>query len=198
VPESSASLDRYYKDIAAGDPDAFGAWVAGAEPRVRASLHSFAQRVDTEAIVQETLLRIWQVAPRFQPDGRRDGLVRLAVRIARNLAISELRRTRLDPVELNQLIRLADQARPSPPPPDPLLRRLIERCRALLPERPRRALSLRLAARGGRSDVQLAADAGMKPNTFLQNVRRARLHLADCLTAGGAVLPGIPQPGGTP
>ena len=77
-----ADLDRYLPAIAAGDPDAFGHWVAGAEPRVRLSLSSFATRVDTEAVVQETLLRVWQVAPRFRPDGRPDGLVRLAVRIA--------------------------------------------------------------------------------------------------------------------
>ena len=34
--------------------------------------------------------RVWQVAPRFKPDGRPDALLRLAIRIGRNLAVSEL------------------------------------------------------------------------------------------------------------
>lgn len=98
-----ADLDTHLSAIVAGDADAFGRWVAGAEPRVRGSLASFAAVVDTEAVVQETLLRIWQVAPRFRPDGRPDGLVRLAVRIARNLAVSEVRRARVAPAEADEL-----------------------------------------------------------------------------------------------
>jgi DNA-directed RNA polymerase specialized sigma24 family protein len=94
-----ADLDSLVPLIGAGSMEAFGRWMAGAEGRVTESLRSFAARVDTEAVLQETLLRVWQVAPRFVPDGKRDGLVRLAVRIARNLAVSELRRSRLDPVE---------------------------------------------------------------------------------------------------
>ena len=55
---------------------------------------SFAAVVDVEAVLQESLLRVWQVAPRFDADGGPNGLLRLAIRIARNLAVSELRRTR--------------------------------------------------------------------------------------------------------
>ena len=33
-----------------------------------------------EAVVQETLLRLWQVAPRHTPDGRPDSLLRLGIR----------------------------------------------------------------------------------------------------------------------
>ena len=63
-------LDDQLAAIAAGDPDAFGRWVAGAEHELRASLASFAAAVDSEVIVQETLLRMWQVAPRVERDGR--------------------------------------------------------------------------------------------------------------------------------
>src|SRR3954451_1161134 len=87
-----SDLDQHLPGIQAGDPEVFARWVAGAEGRVRLSLRSFAAQVDAEAVVQETLLRVWQVAPRFVADGRPDGLLRLAVRIARNLAISEARR----------------------------------------------------------------------------------------------------------
>src|SRR3954452_20513699 len=85
-------LDEHLAAIQAGDADAFERWVAAAEATVRLALRSFAARVDTEAVLQETLLRIWQVAPRFVPDGRPNALVRLAVRTARNLAISDVRR----------------------------------------------------------------------------------------------------------
>jgi RNA polymerase sigma-70 factor (ECF subfamily) len=177
--------DALLDAIVAGDADAFGRWVAGAEPRLRRGLRSFAGQVDTEAVVQETLLRVWQVAPRFQRDGRPDGLLRLAQRIARNLAISELRRARCTPTEVERLERAADAEAEAPVPPDPLLRKLIRICLERLPERPRIALGARIAARGGRSDHDLSAEAGMKLNTFLQNVRRARIGLERCLAEQG-------------
>jgi RNA polymerase sigma-70 factor (ECF subfamily) len=184
-----SDLDQHLAAIVAGDPDAFGRWVAGAEPRVRASLSSFAEVVDTEAVVQETLLRIWNVAPRFQPDGRPDGLVRLAVRIARNLAIDETRRRRPDLLDREALQRSLDREAPPPPPVDPLLRRLIAACLEALPARPAAAIRQRLAARGGQPDHALAEAAGIKLNTFLQNVRRARAGLQKCLERQGVSLP---------
>ena len=77
-------LDVHLAAIVAGDTRAFGSWMAGAEARVRDSLRSFAQVVDTEAVLQETLLRTWQVAPRLVADGRPDGLLRMAIRIGRS------------------------------------------------------------------------------------------------------------------
>lgn len=91
-------LDDHLALLASGDADAFGRWLAGAEPRLRGSLRSYAARLDTEALVQEVLLRVWQVAPRHLPDGRPNSLLRLAIRIARNLAIDEIRRVRSEPI----------------------------------------------------------------------------------------------------
>ena len=82
---SRVDLDEHLAEIQAGDPDAFGRWIAAAEPTLRETLRSFAAVVDTEAVLQEALLRVWQVAPRFVRDGEPNGLFRLAVRIARNL-----------------------------------------------------------------------------------------------------------------
>src|SRR5262245_66019536 len=87
-------LDPYLPGIALGDEDSFAAWIAGAEGPLRRSLRRFAAAVDTESVVQETLLRIWQVARRCEPDGRPNSLLRLAFRIARNLAVDETRRRR--------------------------------------------------------------------------------------------------------
>jgi DNA-directed RNA polymerase specialized sigma24 family protein len=174
-------LDRYLPDIVAGDTTAFGRWFAGAEPRLRASLSSVAADVDAEAVLQECLLRIWQVAPRFVPDGREDGLVRLAIRIARNLAISELRRRRIVPSLAAETVP-DDSGMPSAP--DPLLRRVIALCRDKLPSKPAAALAARLEG-AWQPDLELAATLGMKLNTFLQNVGRARKLLAQCLAAHG-------------
>lgn len=169
------NTDAFLARIVAGDTTAFAAWLARAEGPVRASLASFARSVDVEAVVQEALLRVWQVAPRFTPDGQPNALLRFAVRIARNLAVSEVRRTRATPVE-------AIEVAVEPEAPDPLLRAAIVDCRAQLPPKPRMAFDARL--RGGPDD-ELAQTLHMKLNTFLQNVTRARQLLADCLGKKG-------------
>ena len=183
-------LDVYLPAIAAGDTAAFARWMATSEGPVRASLTSFAAVVDVEVVVQKTLLRVWQVAPRFAPDGRPHGSLRLAVRIARNLAVSELRRTRATrPAEADELeAALAAAGDPAPAPPDPFLRDAVRACHDKLPERPRQALAARLSAAGGRDDADLADGLGMRLNTFLQNVGRARALLAECLRRAGVAL----------
>lgn len=173
--------DFLHAQIAAGDADAFGQWLAGAEPRVRGSLASFARVVDVEAVLQEALVRVWQVAPRFTPDGQPDSLIRFAVRIARNLAVSELRRTKARAIEVEDL----DEGVTQVPVPDPMLRQAIVECRDKLPTKPRMVLDARLEAAGGRDDAELADGLGMRLNTFLQNFTRARQLLAECLGKRG-------------
>jgi DNA-directed RNA polymerase specialized sigma24 family protein len=181
-------LDAELPAILAGDAAAFGRWLAAAERPVRESLRSFAAVLDAEAVLQEALLRVWQVAPRFQPDGRPNGLVRLGVRIARNLAISEVRRLRAVPAEPADVEAALAAAEHPPAPPDPLLREAIRACRERLSGRPRQALDARLAGGGGTDDLDLAAALGMRLNTFLQNVTRARQLLAECLRRRGVIL----------
>jgi RNA polymerase sigma-70 factor (ECF subfamily) len=179
-------LDVHLAAIVAGDTHAFGRWLAGAEGTVRDSLRSFATAVDVEAVLQEALLRVWQVAPRFEPDGRPNGLLRLGIRIARNLAVSEVRRTRATPVDAGDLEAALDAVEPDTP--DPMLRKAIVECRDKLPAKPRLALDSRLASAGGHDDVELAESLGMKLNTFLQNFTRARQLLIDCLKRRGIAL----------
>lgn len=182
-----SDLDDHLDAIAAGDARAFAAWVAGAEHSIRASLSGFARSVDVEVVVQETLLRMWQVAPRVERDGRKNSLLRLALRTARNLAIDEVRRSgRTEP--------LPEQAAEDSPlaalpvEPDPLLRRAIAICREKLPPKPAQALDARLHDQGAEPDGSLAAALGMRLNTFLQNITRARKLLADCLKRQGIEL----------
>lgn len=185
-----ADLDQHLPGIVAGDAVAFGRWVAGAEPQVRESLRAFAAAVDAEAVLQEALLRVWQSAPRFSADGRPNGLVRLAVRIARNLAVSELRRLKTDPVEDEDLERALArlEAYEFREGPDPLLRHLVEECRRRLPGKPALALAQRLESGGGDPDPVLAERVEMRLNTFLQNITRARKLMAECLKKKGVDL----------
>lgn len=180
-------IDEYTEAIIAGDATAFGHFMARAEGTVRDSLRSFAGRVDTESVLQETFLRIWQVAPRYQSDGKSNGLLRLALRIARNLAISETRRLRTGKNYTDDLYHRVQalQQGEGPRPPDPLLRRVIDGCRARLPKKPAQALTERLESAGGQADSALAARVGMTKNTFLQNFTRARKFLAQCLKDSG-------------
>jgi RNA polymerase sigma-70 factor (ECF subfamily) len=184
---SRPDLDEHLAAVQAGDPAAFGRWVAAAEPTLRETLRSFAATVDTEAVLQESLLRVWQVAPRFVPDGEPNGLFRLAVRVARNLAVSEWRRLsregrEREPEPALTLDLLGETA------PDPLLRRRIEECRDALPTKPGEALHARLMSDGTEPDELLAGRLSMRLNTFLQNITRARRLLAACLEARGVLL----------
>lgn len=176
--------------IRAGDSQAFAWWLAGAEPSLRRALRRFAAAVDVEAVLQEALLRVWQAAPELRDDGRPEVLLRFAHVTARNLAFSEARRLRVAPDELAALERAAAEAEsaPAPRPVDPLLRAAIAKCREKLPGKPRQALDARLQSQGGDEDGTLAAQLGMKLNTFLQNFTRARKLLAECLKKAGVDL----------
>jgi RNA polymerase sigma-70 factor (ECF subfamily) len=179
--------DTHLPGIVSGDPDVFGRWVAACELTLRLGLRAFAASVDTEAVLQETFLRVWQVAPRFEPDGRPNGLLRLAARIARNLAISEQRRLHVEPIDP----AVIDQTPPGDATSalrstaDPFLRQAIADCRGTLPGKPAQALAARLDAGGTEPDEVLAAKLSMRVNTFLQNFTRARRLLADCLRRHG-------------
>jgi RNA polymerase sigma factor (sigma-70 family) len=176
-------LDVHLPGIYARDPMAFARWMSACEPSVRESLRSFVTVVDVEAVLQEALLRVWRASPCFTPDGQPNALLRFAVRVARNLAISEVRRTKARPVEDETLERMTPPEEPAPP--DPMLRGAIAECHGRLPEQPRRALDARLASDGSTDDVALAASLSMRLNTFLQNFGRARKLLAECLEKHG-------------
>jgi RNA polymerase sigma-70 factor (ECF subfamily) len=180
MPDDPHLLDA----IASGDTDAFGRWASAVEPRLRTSLRSAADQVDVESVVQETLLRVWQAAPTLHPDGKPNPLLRLAFRISRNLVISELRRVRARPAVLARAEQLGRGEPRAPNAPDPMLREQIHRCRHTLPTRPAQALDARLQA-VGRPDRDIAEALGMRLNTFLQNVTRAKRLLAACLEKHG-------------
>lgn len=169
--------------IALGDVNAFKAFLAGTEVLVRNALRSFASRIDTEAIVQETYLRMWQVAPRVVVDARGNSYLRLTFRTARNLAISEVRRRRETLMPTDEM--LDEVLDDGPAAIDVLLRARILECLEALPHQPKAALTARLESEGQKPDRELAVSCNMQANTFLQNVTRARKLVAECLERRG-------------
>src|SRR4051794_27893426 len=122
---AEVDADSWLMAIAAGDSSAFGRWMSTTEPALRRVLRPFARKVDAEAVLQETFLRIWQVAPRVTRDGRPNALLRLAQVTARNLALSELRRARVNHQEVEALGAMTEQVVCIPALPDPMLRGAI-------------------------------------------------------------------------
>lgn len=168
--------------IQSGDADAFARWMSVVEEPLRLSLRSFAATVDVEAVLQEALLRTWNVAARVVPDGKPSSLFRVALRIARNLAVSERRKRRItdDGDET-----LAEMPADIPAPFDTMLLERVFDCAEKLPEKPRQALRARIASQGSEPDEVLAERLAMRLNTFLQNFTRARKLLAECLETFG-------------
>jgi len=180
-------LDYLLPLIQAGNREAFDAWAHEARASLQQRIGRFATAMDVEDVAQDTLLRIWQCAPTFTPDGRPNALFRFAVRCARNLVIDHLRRVRREPCPTDDIDRVATlRAQVAlPEEHDPGLRKLIVSGIARLPSRPRAALRSRLGTRGALDDSALAGLLGMRPNTFTQNLGRARRLLASHLGACG-------------
>ncbi len=187
-------VDAAWQEVRRGSEAGFRAWLPLVEPVLWRTLRPFARAVDVEAIVQEALLRMWVVAPSQQLEGENASL-RFALRLARNLAIDEARRRgREVPLAPDLPGGGDDGSDPRPatepaidpaPPPDPLLRRAILACIDKLPRQPKTALRARLDAAGALPDRLLAERVAMQPNTFLQNVIRARRLVEECLAASG-------------
>jgi RNA polymerase sigma-70 factor (ECF subfamily) len=181
--------DALLPAIAAGDVQAFAVWLRHGEPRIRLSLKRFARAVDTEAVLQETLLRLWQVAPRVSLDDKGDALARLGVQIAHNLAVDHVRRDRrLAQQQRQELLALQAEPASTTSESDPLLQQQVRECVERLPKQPAAALLSRIENQGGDADETLAARLGMQLNTFLKNFGRARQLLLECLHGRGVVL----------
>ena len=119
-----AGCDALFEAARGGSVEAFGAWAERVHLPLRRSLHAFASAVDVEVVVQETLLRMWQVAraPRPVLLGENASL-RFALGVARNVAREEARRARTGHlVPLGEWEETRETAVEPEPPPDPGLR----------------------------------------------------------------------------
>jgi DNA-directed RNA polymerase specialized sigma24 family protein len=185
-------IDSAFELARLGNDDGFEQWLRLVEIPVRASLRPFARAVDVEAAVQETLLRMFLVVR--DPERRlvgRDASLRFAIRVARNVAMEQVRHLRhetlVDPADLEQEGPCCDPD----PLADPALRRAILSCIERLPQKPREALLARLKDGHTSPNRDVAASVRMLVNTFLQNITRARKLLARCLEERGVHLPEV-------
>jgi DNA-directed RNA polymerase specialized sigma24 family protein len=183
-------IENAFRFARSGDQDAFARWMGMVEIPLRRSLSRFARAVDVEVVVQETFMRMWL----FALDHARvlegdNASLRFVHRVARNVALEEVRRCRQDrtvSLEGEKLDELPE-GRIDPPLPDPALGRAIGKCIERLPSQPRTAIMARINE-GHISDLDLAEGLRMKVNTFLQNIVRARKLLAACLKGRGISL----------
>lgn len=181
-------LDELFLLVRSGEPDAFADWMGMVEIPLRRSLQKFARAVDVEVVIQETFMRMWLVArsPERTLEGRNASL-KFAFRVARNVALEELRRYRLDRfVDLAELEDLLECSY-DPEPADPALARAIADCFRHLPDKLRIALTARLQG-DCQPDRVLAERLRLRLNTFLQNIVRARRAMEKCLEGRGVRL----------
>lgn len=179
-----SEIDVLFARVRRGDQAAFGRWMGRVERPIRMSLARFARAVDVEAVVQETLLRMWVLATQHlrELEGENASL-RFAIGLARNLARSEARRmgrVRFLPPE-----DLPEVPVEPPPAPDPGLAAAIRDCVERLSSKLRSVLQARMARGALEPDRELAAELNMRLNTFLQNVVRARHQMRKCLEGKG-------------
>jgi len=181
------TIDAAFAHARAGSHEAFAVWMGGVELPIRLSLRRFAQAVDVEAVMQETLLRMWLLSQERAHDlSRENASLRFAIGVARNIARSEARRwgreKLLPPDDFPEAVvnpePLSDQG----------LRRAIQECLARVAARPREALRGRMDFGGLMPDRDIAQSLRMTLNTFLQNIVRARKQVAACLERKGISL----------
>ena len=175
--------DLLFEVARRGDAEAFANWMALVEHPVRGSLRRFARAIDAESALQETFLRMWRAS---QDRGRafvgENASLRFTLRVARIVALEEVRRGKLDhPVSLDDLDPSSEPSIDPMPPFDEGLLKAIKDCVSRLRGKPRDALLTRLVRGHEQSDRDNAATLGMAVNTFLQNVVRARKSVAACL-----------------
>ena len=174
-PSDEALLRRY----AAGDPAAAQLLLDRLAPRLyRLALRLLGDPAEAEDVVQEAMLRLWQIAPRWQPGAAQPAT--WVYRVAMNLATDRLRRRRgvgLDSV--------AEPADPAPAPHEAMLtadrERALEGALAQLPDRQRQAVVLRHIE--GMSNPEIAAlmDVGVEAVESL--TARGKRRLVDLLSA---------------
>jgi len=186
--DAAERMEAAFRSARLGDRDEFALWMAMVEIPLRRNLSRSAREVDVEVVVQETFLRMWLIAQDRQRilEGDRASL-KYAFRVARNVALEEMRRNRRDRFVDLDLLEALPEGRVEPDPPDPALRRAIRECMDRLPAKPRSAISARVRD-GMLPDRDLASGLRMKVNTFLQNIVRARRLLRDCLRRRGVPL----------
>jgi RNA polymerase sigma-70 factor (ECF subfamily) len=133
-------------------------------------------RAQAEDISQETFLRFWQAAPRWQSDGKANILTWLR-RVATRLCIDERRRHR--PIYSDVI---PDRPDPTPHADLEIVRsetaQRVQAAILTLPERQRAALVLSYYQQASQSEGALALDVSEKAYESLLSRARAKLKIS--------------------
>ncbi len=172
---SDETLLRRYAD---GDAQAAQLLLDRMTPRLyRLALRLLADAAEAEDVVQEAMLRLWQIAPRWEPGAAQPAT--WAYRVAMNLATDRLRRRRSVP--LDAVPEPADEA---PAPFEALLEtdrtRALEAALAQLPDRQRQAVVLRHLE--GLPNPEIADVMGVGVEAVESLTARGKKRLADLLS----------------
>lgn len=177
---SDATLLARYAD---GDQAAARALTFRHAPRVLAlARRMLGDRAEAEDVAQETLLRMWRVAPDWRDEAR---LSTWLYRVASNLCVDRLRRRR------DQGLEGVDELPDGAPAPLAELEtrdraRALEAALAELPERQRLAVVLRHMEE--RSNIEIAEILGLSVEAVESLLARARRTLSRLLTPRRAEL----------
>jgi DNA-directed RNA polymerase specialized sigma24 family protein len=183
VPNDNDLEVAEWQAIVRRDEDAFKRWLERIEITLRRSLRSFATVVDVEVVVQETAIRVWDLASTIVPDGRPAFLARWAATVARRKALNEVKRAQRE-VPLDESSDRFD-TQSVQAGADPFLRARIHSCHERLPTALRRVIDMILADGGQRPGRECAAESRISHDAFRQNLARGRRALVNCLKEHG-------------
>ena len=179
----SRSDESLLAGLGSGDPDAATAFVRRFQARVYGlALAMGGDRATAEEVTQETFLRAWRHAGKYDP--RRGAVASWLLTIARNTAVDASRPGRSRPVDPDAILAMAAPD----PAPNPEERAMIEhdvsalrQALTRLPEDQRRALVM--AAYGGMTVREIAETEQIPLGTAKTRIRSAMLKLRTVLEA---------------
>jgi RNA polymerase sigma-70 factor, ECF subfamily len=178
------AIEQLISQTALGDRVAFRALYAATSAKLfGVCLRVLKNRADAEDVLQETFVKIWHNAAKYQVSGYSP--ITWLVTIARNQAIDRLRARRPDAAELSEAEDIADHA--ATPEANVVMGGEVERLRACLEKlSPGRAEAVKAAYMEGYSYQELADRLEQPINTVRTWLRRSLMSLKDCLGGGSS------------
>lgn len=177
---SPRDIETLISRIALGDRAAFRAlYTATSAKLFGICLRVLKNRTDAEDVLQESYVKIWHNAAKYQVSGYSP--ITWLVTIARNQSIDRLRARRPDSVELGEAEEIAD--RNPTPEQNVVLGGEVEQLRLCLEKlSPGRAEAVKAAYMEGYSYQELADRLDQPINTVRTWLRRSLISLKECLS----------------
>ncbi len=177
---SPRDIENLISRIALGDRVAFRAlYTATSAKLFGVCLRVLKNRTDAEDVLQESYVKIWHNAAKYQVSGYSP--ITWLVTIARNQSIDRLRARRPDSAELGEAEEIAD--RNPTPEQNVVLGGEVERLRLCLEKlSPGRAEAVKAAYMEGYSYQELADRLNQPINTVRTWLRRSLISLKECLS----------------